>query len=261
MPIVNAKNKSRMGGRKYPSRDRKLGRAPLSVSRDGYFGQPQLLTRGYHKIESAVNAFGFDFKDKVVLDIGSSTGGFTEIALEYGAKKVIAVEKGTNQMKSPLRLDPRIDLHEKTDIFNVKATNTSFEDHELGRSLKAHEVTALLAEGAQSRVSKNEVFVAIPDVIVADVSFLSLTKILKYAKIYLSRSNTDFLVMLKPQFEAKPHQLNKGVVKNEKIRREIIKNFEQWLKQNGFIIIKKRDNDLAGKNGNLERFYYLKLAK
>ena len=67
--------------------------------------------------------------------------------------------------------------------------------------------------------------------------------------------------MLKPQFEARQDRLNKGVVKNEKVRREIIKNFETWLKQNGFIIIKKRDNDLAGKNGNLERFYYLKLAK
>ena len=67
--------------------------------------------------------------------------------------------------------------------------------------------------------------------------------------------------MLKPQFEARQDQLNKGVVKNERVRREIIKDFETWLKQNGFIIIKKRDNDLAGKNGNLERFYYLKLAK
>lgn len=179
--------------------------------------------RGYIKLSDAVKFFGFDFKGKVVLDIGSSTGGFTELALKNGAKKVIAVEKGTNQMKVPLRYDPRVELHEKTDIFDFKTKE--------------------------------------PDVIVADVSFLSLTKILKYAKIHLSRSDTDFLVMLKPQFEAKPHQLNKGVVKNEKIRREIIKNFEQWLKQNGFIIIKKRDNDLAGKNGNLERFYYLKLAK
>ena len=179
--------------------------------------------RGYYKSEGAVRAFNFDFKSKVVLDIGSSTGGFTEIAIEHGAKKVIAVEKGTNQMKTPLRYDHRVELHEKTDIFD-------FETKE-------------------------------PDIIVADVSFLSLTKILKYAKIHLSRSDTDFLVMLKPQFEAGPHQLNKGVVKNEKIRREIIKNFETWLKLNGFIVIKKRDNDLAGKNGNLERFYYLKLAK
>ena len=250
-----------MGDRKYPSRDRKLGRAPLlaegarsCVSRDGYFGQPQSVTRGYCKIENAVKSFNFDFRGRIVLDIGSSTGGFTELALKNGAKKVIAVEKGTNQMKSPLRFDPRIDLHEKTDIFNVKATNTSFEDRKLGRA-------PLLTESARSCVSENEVFVALPDAIVADVSFLSLTKVLKYAKMHLSRSNTDFLVMLKPQFEAKPHQLNKGVIKNEKIRREIIKNFEQWLKQNDFIIIKKRDNSLAGKNGNLERFYWLRNTK
>ena len=104
-------------------------------------------------------------------------------------------------------------------------------------------------------------YVAMPDVIMADVSFISLKPILKYAKENLSTKNTDFLMMLKPQFEAKPYQLNKGIVKNEKIRREIIKDFETWLKNNGFLIIKKRDNDLAGKNGNLERFYWLKLAK
>ena len=178
--------------------------------------------RGYQKIKGATSAFDFDFKDKVVLDIGSSTGGFTQLALNSGAKKVIAVEKGTNQMKEPLRSNPKVELHEKTDIFD---------------------------------------FTAIPDVIVADISFLSLTKILKYAKTHLATPTTDFLVMLKPQFEARPHQLNKGVVKNETIRREIIKNFENWLKINGFIIIKKRDNDLAGRHGNIERFYWLKLAK
>lgn len=180
--------------------------------------------RGYYKIEGAVRAFDFDFLGKTVLDIGSSTGGFTEIALEHGADRVIAVEKGTHQMKAPLRYDPRVKLHEKTDIFDFT-----------------------LAEAGK------------PDVIVADVSFLSLTNILKYAKLRLARSDTEFLVMLKPQFEATPAQLHKGVVKNEKIRRDIIKNFEQWLKQHGFVIVKKRDNDLAGKNGNLERFYYLKL--
>ena len=182
--------------------------------------------RGYYKIEGAVRAFNFDFLDKVVLDIGSSTGGFTEIALEGGARKVVAVEKGTNQMKKPLRYDERIDLHEKTDVFEFR-----------------------LAEDQK------------PDVIVADVSFVSLTKILKYAKMHLSRRDTEFLVMLKPQFEADSIQLNRGVVKNERVRRDIIKKFEEWLKGNGFVVAKKRDNDLAGKNGNLERFYYLKLAK
>ena len=67
--------------------------------------------RGYFKIKSAASAFNFDFKGKTVLDIGSSTGGFTQYALEHGAAKVIAVEKGTNQMVSPLRHDPRVELH------------------------------------------------------------------------------------------------------------------------------------------------------
>ena len=77
----------------------------------------------------------------------------------------------------------------------------------------------------------------------------------------LARSNTDYLVMLKPQFEARPEQMTRGVVKNEKIRREIIKNFEFWLKQHGFLIVKKRDNELKGKTGNKERFYWLKKAQ
>ena len=66
--------------------------------------------------------------------------------------------------------------------------------------------------------------------------------------------------MLKPQFEAKSHELKRGVIKNEKIRRDLIREFEKWLKSQGFIIVKKRDNDFTGRNGNLERFYYLKLA-
>lgn len=180
------------------------------------------VNRGYLKIEGAVRAFNFDFKDKTVLDIGSSTGGFTELALKNGAKKVIAVEKGSHQMKAPLRFDPRVELHEKTDIFDFELTK--------------------------------EV-----DTVVADVSFLSLTKILTYLK-KIPNKNSDLLMMLKPQFEAREDQLHKGVVKNETIRRNIIKNFEQWLKQNGFVIIKKRDNNLAGRHGNLERFYWLKQA-
>ena len=180
----------------------------------------KFVSRAENKLAGAARAFSYDFRGKVVLDIGSSTGGFTEFALERGAKKVVAVEKGTNQMKAPLRFDPRIELHEKTDIFEF---------------LPEQKI----------------------DTILADVSFVSLTKVLAYAKMKLARSNTDFLVMLKPQFEARPDQLVKGVVKNEKMRREIIKRFETWLKNNGFVIKKKRDNELAGKNGNLERFYWL----
>ena len=184
----------------------------------------KVVSRAEYKIENAVKAFGFDFRGKTALDIGSSTGGFTEFALKNGAAKVIAVEKGTEQMKAPLRFDERVELYEKTDIFDFET------DEKI-------------------------------DVILADVSFLTLTKVLAYAKLRLACSNTDFLVMLKPQFEAKENELNKGVVKNEKVRREIIKRFEKWLKENGFLVKGKRDNEIRGRNGNLERFYYLCLAK
>ena len=172
-------------------------------------------TRGFKKIAG----FPYDFRGKTVLDIGSSTGGFTEYALAEWAAKVIAVEKGTGQMKAPLRFDPRVELHEKIDIFEFPIPS---------------EVKVILA----------------------DVSFVSLTKVLKYAIMEGYRG--DFLVMLKPQFEARPDQLNRGVVKNEKMRREIIRGFEEFLRRNGLAVIKKRDNTLAGKNGNLERFYVLK---
>ncbi|MDO4746728.1 MAG: SAM-dependent methyltransferase [Candidatus Saccharibacteria bacterium] len=216
--------------------------------------------RGYYKIKGAADAFNFDFRNKVVLDIGSSTGGFTEYALDHGAKKVIAIEKGTNQMAKPLRYDPRIDLHEKTDVFKAKTIGLSSEEHPQllrGRSDEPRE------DGREERSEEDNpiVYVEIPDVIVADVSFISLKKVLSHAKGHLSDEQTEFLVMLKPQFEATPAQLNRGIVKNEKIRRDIIKQFELWLKLNGFIILAKRDNELKGRNGNIERFYHLKLAK
>ncbi len=186
--------------------------------------------------------FKYDFRGKTALDIGSSTGGFTEFALNAGANHVIAVEKGTNQMKKPLRFDPRIDLREKTDIFKCNRELLGLCDY-FETAEKSH---------------KNKTHL---DVILADVSFISLRKVLLHAKYNIASLDTDFLVMLKPQFEAKPFELKRGVVKNEAIRRGIVKEFEAWLKTQGFIIVKKRDNDLAGRNGNLERFYLLKLAK
>ena len=184
----------------------------------------EVVGRAEYKIADAAKALRVDFRGKVVLDIGSSTGGFTEFALKSGASKVIAVEKGTNQMKAPLRFDERIELHEKTDIFEF--------------------------------VSSEPV-----DLILADVSFISLREVLGYAKQMLASEGTELFVMLKPQFEAKPFQLKNGVVKNNKIRREIIADFELWLKANGFVIVGKRDNEVAGRFGNVERFYYLRLVR
>ena len=211
-------------------------------------------TRGYIKLSNAARALGFSFKDKVVLDIGSSTGGFTQYALDHGAKKVIAIEKGTKQMLPFLRTDPRVELHEKTDIFDVGVQMSTSE----GISERGSARVSALAPWRRARATRPyEVLICTPDIVVADVSFISLRSILEHVRI----KNAEYLVMLKPQFEAEPNELNKGVVKNEHIRRDIIKRFELWLKQNGFIVIDKHDNELKGKTGNLERFYYLKLAQ
>lgn len=226
-------------------------------------------TAGYVKLAQAPQV---DFRGKIVLDIGSSTGGFTAYALEKGAARVIAVEKGTRQMMAPLRYDPRVELHEKTDVFDVvaggsgdsAASSSVIVNGGVGVSTDAvgENGTRVSVEvmGKDATASDSRVMVPYPDVIVADVSFTSLTKVLMYARMKLARSDTEFLVMLKPQFEARPEQLNKGVVKNEKMRREIIHNFEMWLKKHGFVTIEKRDNELKGKNGNRERFYLLKFS-
>ena len=203
----------------------------------------EIVGRAELKLAGAVRAFGYDFRGKTVLDIGSSTGGFTELDLRQGAAKVIAVEIGTKQMKAPLRFDPRVDLHEKTDFFDVVGVN------------KDGKLIVKQRENDGELVTRLQV-----DTVVADVSFVSLKKILVHVKRVVHR-RADFLVMLKPQFEARAEQLNRGVVKNEKIRREIIRDFEQWLAKNGFVIIRKRDNEVVGKIGkNQERFYWLRLV-
>ena len=238
MPTENARNKMRS------LRDHDHGRDLKSHTnmQTTHVGMP--VSRAENKLAGAAQAFSYDFRGKTVLDIGSSTGGFTEYALLRGAKKVIAVEKGTKQMKAPLRFDPRIDLREKTDIFSVPRSSLSRDEDESYENKSKNE-------------SKTDASI---DTILADVSFISLKQVLLHAKKQLASPQTDFLVMLKPQFEARPFQLKNGIVKNEAIRRDIIKDFEAWLKNNGFLIINKRDNTLAGKNGNLERFYLLKLA-
>ncbi len=225
-----------------------------------------MVGRAELKLAEAAKAFGYDFRGKAVLDIGSSTGGFTEYALRQGARKVIAVEKGTRQMKAPLRYDERVDLYEKTDFFDVEGAN---KDDKL--VVQQGEKSSELVRGVQVGTGNGEksmreaglgrsVGLVKVETVLADVSFVSLREILTKAKEIVVRQ-ADYLVMLKPQFEAYPDQLLNGVVKNERMRREIVQGFERWLGQNGFVVLKKRDNETVGKRGgNREKFYWLKLA-
>lgn len=180
----------------------------------------QYVSRAGLKLASVAQLLNLNFRDALVLDVGSSTGGFTDYALKHGARKVIAVDVGTDQLHPNLRGNPAIDLREKTDIRNVFLPTEK------------------------------------PDVIVIDVSFISLREILPHIAKELSGPNTQIAAMVKPQFEAGRDQTNKGVIKNDAVRRQILRDFEAWAKYY-FVVKDKRDSDIAGAKGNQERFYLL----
>lgn len=179
------------------------------------------VSRAGLKLASVADILGIDFKDKIVLDVGSSTGGFTDYALQHGAKKVFAVDVGTEQLHPSLRGDKRIELHEKTDIRDFIPSEK-------------------------------------PDIIVIDVSFISLREILPHLARAVASENTQIVAMVKPQFEAGRNQTNRGIIKNDAARRGILKDFELWAKDL-FVVRDKRDSDVAGAKGNRERFYLLTL--
>jgi 23S rRNA (cytidine1920-2'-O)/16S rRNA (cytidine1409-2'-O)-methyltransferase len=181
--------------------------------------QEQYVSRAGLKLASVAKALQLDFRGKTVLDVGSSTGGFTDYALRHGAQKVYAVDVGTNQLHPSLHNNPAIELHEQTDIRDFTPDTK-------------------------------------PDIVVMDVSFISLRDVLPHiAKI--SGPDTKIVAMMKPQFEAGSSAKHKGVIKNDKMRRDILKDFEAWLK-NYFVTIDKADSEVSGAKGNTERFYLLK---
>lgn len=180
----------------------------------------QYVSRAGLKLASVAEIFKLNFRGKTVLDVGSSTGGFTDYALQHGAARVIAVDVGTNQLHPSLRADERVELHEQTDIRDF--------------------VTTVQV-----------------DLVVGDVSFVSLREILP-AVAKLCTPKTAIIAMVKPQFEARESALkHKGVIKNDHMRREILKDFEAWAQQH-FMVVTKADSAVAGEKGNLERFYYLR---
>ena len=187
--------------------------------------QEVYVGRGALKLEKAAQAFGLDFTGKVCLDIGASTGGFTEYMLMHGAAEVYAVDVGHGQLAVSLRQDSRVVNMEGTDIREVSPE----------------------AIGGSA------------DFISADVSFISLTKILP--KMYeLLREDGTAAVLVKPQFEAGRTDIGKrGVVRDRKVHERILSEIDSFARLMGFVPVSCTFSPVRGGSGNIE--YLLELRK
>lgn len=181
--------------------------------------------RGALKLEKAYEEFGLDLRGKVCLDIGASTGGFTDFMLQQGAEKVFAVDVGHGQLAQSLIADPRVVNMEGTDIREVT-------DDDLGGQA---------------------------DFISVDVSFISLTKILP--KVYeLLKEEAVAAVLIKPQFEAGRSDIGKrGIVKDRKVHIRVLSEIDSFASSIGFITEKYTFSPVRGGSGNIE--YLVKLRK
>ncbi len=185
----------------------------------------QYVGRGALKLEKAAGVFGIDFKDKLCLDIGASTGGFTDFMLRNGAEKVFAVDVGHGQLDEALRRDSRVINAEGTDIRSVTADFL----------------------GGQA------------DFIAADVSFISIKKILP--KIYeLLKPEACAVILIKPQFEAGKSNIGKrGIVNDRNIHRRILGDINEFAVSLGFFAEQYIYSPVRGGSGNIE--YLAKLSK
>jgi 23S rRNA (cytidine1920-2'-O)/16S rRNA (cytidine1409-2'-O)-methyltransferase len=182
-------------------------------------GEEKYVGRGGHKLEAALDFFGIGVKDLVCLDVGASTGGFTDCLLQRGAGKVIAVDVGHNQLAWKIRSDPRVEVY----------------------------------EGLNARTLAPSVIGTTVRLAVADVSFISLTLVL--ASILSCVENEGALIaLIKPQFELEPHKIGKGgIVRDEQLRQDAVLKIKRFATERlgrewaGVI-----DSPITGAKGNRE---------
>lgn len=181
------------------------------------------VSRGGLKLEKAMECFDVSVKDKVCMDIGASSGGFTDCMLQNGAKKVYAVDVGHGQLAWKLRNDTRVVVMEKTNIRYVKP-------EDIGESI---------------------------DFASIDVSFISLSKVLPAAYNLLGERG-EIVALIKPQFEAGREKVGKkGVVREKSTHIEVIQNCFAYAKENGFFVRELEFSPVRGPEGNIEYLYHL----
>lgn len=177
------------------------------------------VSRGGLKLEKAIEYWNLDLKDKYILDIGASTGGFTDCALQNGAKRVFAVDVGTNQLDYKLRSDDRV------------------------KSIEEKHIRDLILEDIEN---------TLVDYIVIDVSFISLTNVIPYFQKFLS-DKVNIIMLIKPQFEVGKEKIGRnGIVTDETYHDEAIKKVLHFAQEYGFKIIEVIDSPIKGSKGNKE---------
>jgi 23S rRNA (cytidine1920-2'-O)/16S rRNA (cytidine1409-2'-O)-methyltransferase len=183
------------------------------------------VSRGGLKLDGALSSFEIDVKGKTALDVGASTGGFTDCLLGLGAKKIYALDVGYGQLAWKLRTDQRVVPIERKNI--RLATKEDFDDD--------------------------------IDLVVIDVSFISLTKVLPVVKD-LSSGGMDVIALIKPQFEAGRENIGKGgVVRDSKIHEKVIDEIKEFAHAIGFDVRGVCESPLMGPKGNREFFIHLSI--
>jgi 23S rRNA (cytidine1920-2'-O)/16S rRNA (cytidine1409-2'-O)-methyltransferase len=176
------------------------------------------VSRGGIKLDHGLNYFGFDVTGAVALDVGSSTGGFTDVLLSRGAAKVYAVDVGTNQLAWKLRSDPRVIVHEQTN---------------------ARDLT-------------DEIILEAIDIVVCDASFIGLAKVLDRA-LDLAGPGARLVALVKPQFEAGREEVGKGgVVRDPAVHVRVCDDAAAWVSSKGWSVLGVEQSPITGPEGNVE---------
>lgn len=193
--------------------------------------------RGGVKLEKALAEFSLDVKDRIAIDVGASTGGFTDCLLQNGAAKVYAIDVGYGQLAWKLRKDPRVVV--------VERTNARYLTPEAlyARKLKVESRELIVGEKA--------------NVAVIDVSFIGLAKILP-AVYNLLTDQAEVIALIKPQFEAGPDKVGRGgIVRDEKVREEVVARVKAEAEAIGFKVKGITESPITGGDGNIEYLLYL----
>lgn len=186
------------------------------------------VSRGGLKLEKAISYFGIDPQGKILLDIGSSTGGFTDCALQNGAKHAYALDVGYNQLDWKLRSDDRVTVMERTNF----------------------------------RYSKPEDFSeGLPNLASIDVSFISLNLILP-ALSQILVDDGDVVALVKPQFEAGKDRVGKkGIVRDAKVHEDVLIQVAEFAEKAGFSVVNATFSPITGGEGNIEFLFYLRKSQ